>query len=378
MQQGEEEMAVSIWIRGMRPRTLPASIAPVLVGAAAAWSGSVEQRWYCDVVGLAAVEVSGGCDTAAVADGAPSAWFWMAFVACLIVALALQIAVNFANDYSDGIRGTDAGRGGIDGNGRNGGKGGNNGSIRNDANGRDDATNRNGGNASAVGPARLVASGVNPKHVLAAAGIAAAVACVAGLVVIIAGQHWWLLAVGVAALAAGWFYTGGKHPYGYAGWGEAFVFVFFGLVATVGTRYAITGSIVADHLWTGAIVAGLNAVALLMINNIRDIPADRAAGKRTYAARVGLGKATTSLYMVLALSVLLSLLAFNSMRMRWGDVTMSGVWLAVPLAYAVYVGMCVRKSDYRRALGAVGMYALLSSLCWVVVFIGYAQFLASW
>ena len=345
-------MTVSMWINGMRPRTLPASIAPVLVGAAAAWNHIADRHWSS--CARSSGTDADGCATAFDAVGITEAWFWLAFAMCLVVALALQVAVNFANDYSDGIRGTDAGRGAA---------------VAGDRHSKS-------GDAAGTGPVRLVASGVNPKHVLAAAGIAAAVACAAGLVVIIGGQRWWLLAVGVASLLAGWFYTGGKHPYGYAGYGEIFVFVFFGLVATVGTCYAITGSFMADYLWAGAIAAGLNAVVLLMVNNIRDIPSDRQSGKRTYAACVGLGKATMSLYGVLALSVLLGVMNFWTIPMLWNGEAVSGAVMVLPLMYAVYVGMCVRAYEYRQALNSAGLYTLLSALCWAVVFVGHAQYFA--
>ncbi len=167
--------------------------------------------------------------------------------AALVVALALQVGTNYANDYSDGVRGTDDAR---------------------------------------VGPVRLVASGLAaPAAVKRAAFAAFGVAAVAGLALAVAvGPQ--LLVVGALCIAAGWFYTGGPRPYGYAGLGEVFVFVFFGLVATVGSAYVQTG-----HLhWLDAAAAvpvGLLAVALLVVNNLRDIPGDRLAGKRTLAVRLG-------------------------------------------------------------------------------------------
>jgi len=172
---------------------------------------------------------------------------WWRALAALIVAVALQVGTNYANDYSDGIRGTDTDR---------------------------------------VGPLRLVASGLaTPGAVKRAAFVSFAVAGAAGLA-LCAVAGWWLLAMGVASVAAGWFYTGGPRPYGYAGLGEAFVFVFFGLVATAGTAYVqldrITGLAVA-----AAVPVGLLAVALLVVNNLRDIDGDRAAGKRTLAVRAG-------------------------------------------------------------------------------------------
>lgn len=207
--------SVAEWVAGARPRTLPAAVAPVAVGTGAA---------------------------AAAGGAAPG----RALLA-LVVALALQVGVNYANDYSDGIRGTDADR---------------------------------------VGPFRLVGSGTaQPDAVRRAAFASFAVAAAAGLW-LAALTSWWLIAVGAAALAAAWFYTGGPRPYGYHGLGEAAVFVFFGLIAVVGTAYVqcerITGLAVA-----AALPIGLLACALLLTNNLRDIPTDMASGKRTLAVRLG-------------------------------------------------------------------------------------------
>jgi 1,4-dihydroxy-2-naphthoate octaprenyltransferase len=209
----------SDWIAGARLRTLPLAIAPVLIGVGAA----------------------------SVADG-PGVWHPVRSVLCLAVALLLQIGVNYANDYSDGIRGTDAYR---------------------------------------VGPSRLTGSGkARPRTVLAVALAFFALAAVAGLALVLLTQLWWVLLVGAAAIAAAWFYTGGKRPYGYYGLGEVFVFVFFGIVATAGTTYLLSG-VINQEAWYGAVAAGLIACAVLMVNNIRDIQADRAAGKRTLAVLIG-------------------------------------------------------------------------------------------
>jgi 1,4-dihydroxy-2-naphthoate polyprenyltransferase len=168
-------------------------------------------------------------------------------VLALIVALALQVGVNYANDYSDGVRGTDERR---------------------------------------VGPVRLVAAGIAaPRQVRSAALACFAVACLAGAV-LAAVTSWWLILLGAAAVAAAWFYTGGRHPYGYHGFGEIAVFVFFGLAAVAGTTYVEMGSLP----WLGVLAAlpvGLLACALLVINNLRDIPSDTVAGKRTLAVLLG-------------------------------------------------------------------------------------------
>jgi len=168
---------------------------------------------------------------------------------CFVVALALQIGVNFANDYSDGIRGTDAHR---------------------------------------VGPARLTASGAAPaKRVRLVAFVFFGIAVLAGLGLTVLTQIWWLPAVGAVALFAAWFYTGGKRPYGYSGLGEIVVFIFFGLVATSGTAFLLVRAIWTDSIIAGAAM-GLFAVAVLHINNVRDRATDIAAGKRTLATRMPL------------------------------------------------------------------------------------------
>jgi 1,4-dihydroxy-2-naphthoate octaprenyltransferase len=214
------------WVQGARPRTLPAAVSPVLVGTGAA----------------------------AAADGFRPGRALLA----LLVSLALQVAVNYANDYSDGVRGTDADR---------------------------------------VGPLRLVGSGVSsPAAVKRAALAAFAVAAAAGLV-LAALTTWWLLAVGAVAMLAAWFYTGGSRPYGYRALGEISVFVFFGLVATVGTTYVqverLTGAALGGGIGCGAL-----ACALLVVNNLRDIPTDTAADKRTLAVVLG-DRRTRALYLAL-------------------------------------------------------------------------------
>jgi 1,4-dihydroxy-2-naphthoate octaprenyltransferase len=171
---------------------------------------------------------------------------WKALLA-LIVALALQVGVNYANDYSDGVRGTDEAR---------------------------------------VGPVRLVAAGLAPpRQVLNAALASFAVACAAGFVLAVT-TAWWLLALGAAAVAAAWTYTGGRHPYGYQGFGEVAVFAFFGVAAVVGTAFVQVRSLTWLAL-IASVPVGLLACALLVINNLRDIPSDTAAGKRTLAVRIG-------------------------------------------------------------------------------------------
>ena len=224
------------WLEGARPRTLPMAIAPVIVGCAAAF----DLEAFKPVNALLAA----------------------------VVAIMLQIGVNYANDYSDGVRGTDADR---------------------------------------VGPLRLTGSGAaRPGQVKWAAFACFALAMLAGTSLIVLSQTWFLLLVGVGCVAAAWGYTGGRNPYGYMGLGDVFVFVFFGLVATLGTTYTQAGQLNAVA-WIGAISTGIIAMALLMANNVRDIPTDREAGKITLAVRLGDTAARITYVMMLAVALLLPL-----------------------------------------------------------------------
>jgi 1,4-dihydroxy-2-naphthoate octaprenyltransferase len=234
---------VKRWVLGARPRTFPAAIVPVLVGTAAAHAAHSVAHSTPGWVAYAPLTRRVGLPAP---FGGVNPW-WCALGA-LVVALSIQIGTNYANDYSDGIRGTDDTR---------------------------------------VGPVRLVASGLaSPGAVKRAAFVAFGVAGVAGVALAWA-TSWWILLVGAACLLAGWFYTGGPRPYGYAGLGELFVFVFFGLVATVGTYYVQTLRIDEAVVWFAAVVVGLLATGLLLANNLRDIGTDSVSGKRTLAVRLG-------------------------------------------------------------------------------------------
>ena len=205
------------WVGAARLRTLPLAVTPILIGTGAAMLVVDEFHWVLALF-------------------------------CLIVAVALQVGVNYANDYSDGIRGTDDHR---------------------------------------VGPARLTASRkARPRTVLLVALAFFAVAALAGLALTIRTQQWWFLAVGAVCIVAAWLYTGGKRPYGYYGLGELFVFVFFGLVATLGTTW-VQALALPQEAWFGAVAAGLLACAVLLANNLRDIDQDRTAGKRTLTVLIG-------------------------------------------------------------------------------------------
>jgi 1,4-dihydroxy-2-naphthoate octaprenyltransferase len=253
------------WLSGARPRTLPAAISPVLAGtgAAAALGQAVAVR-----AGLA-----------------------------LVVALALQVGVNYANDYSDGVRGTDDER---------------------------------------VGPFRLTASrAAPPGHVRAAAFAAFGVAAVAGLALTVLSGAYWLIAIGAACVAAAWFYTGGPRPYGYAGLGEVFVFVFFGLVAVLGTTYTQAGRIGWSALWAAIAMGGL-ACAILVANNLRDIPTDANAGKRTLAVRIG-DAGTRRLYTGLVAAAFV-LAAVAALRRPWALLALAAVVAAVTPVRAVRQG----------------------------------------
>ncbi len=247
------------WIEGARPRTLPAAVSPVLAGTGVAA--------YVD-----------------------QAVWWKAALA-MVVALALQVGVNYANDYSDGVRGTDADR---------------------------------------VGPLRLVGSGVaRPAAVKAAAFAAFGVAMVAGLV-LAATTSWWLVLVGAVAIVAAWFYTGGRSPYGYQGLGEVMVFVFFGLVAVLGTTYVQVRTLPLPG-WYAAVGVGALACAILVANNLRDIPTDRAVGKRTLAVLLGDAR-TRALYALLLGAALVALVGVALSTSRWA---LLGLVFALPGVPAV-------------------------------------------
>ncbi len=289
------------WIGGARLQTLPLAIAPVALGTAAAY-----------VLGH---------------DSAGPGWHWLRALACLAVALFLQVGVNFANDYSDGVRGTDKYR---------------------------------------VGPRRLTSSGAaKPRTVLLVALAFFALSALAGLVIVYRTQVWWLIAVGAAAILAAWFYTGGKRPYGYAGLGEIFVFVFFGIVATAGTTFVITGTVTLES-WLGGAAAGLFACAVLMVNNIRDIAQDKLAGKKTLAVRLG-DRASRIVFAVLVLAPF-GILAFFVLFYDNAYLVYFALLAAIPAALITLTAKTAPELIVALRLTALTALAFGLGLGWAIAF----------
>ena len=253
------------WVSAARPATLGLALAPVI------------SAWGIAMLHFKAVDTE---------TNTPTVWALTALAA--LVAMFLQVGVNFANDYSDGIRGTDANR---------------------------------------VGPQRLTASGqVEPKRVRNFAFIFFALAALAGLGITLITQIWWLPAVGLVAIVAAWFYTGGKRPYGYAGLGELSVFVFFGLVEVVGTVYVLTTTVWLEPILLG-VAHGLFACAVLLANNIRDRDTDKAVGKRTLATRLPM----------------------------WLNRAMFGIYMSAPFAVALWFALTIPNTGwiFFAAMGAI-------------------------
>ena len=274
------------WVAGARPRTLPAAVVPVAVGTAVA-----------------------------VGEGIV---VWR-FLAALIVALAIQVGTNFANDYQDGVRGTD--------------------DVR-------------------VGPVRLVASGLASASAVRTAALASfGVAAVFGLA-LAAAVGWELVLVGLLSFAAGWLYTGGPKPYGYLGLGEVFVFVFFGLVATVGSFYVQTSEVTALAV-CAAVPVGLLATALLVVNNLRDIPTDTEAGKRTLAVRLG-DRTTRIVYVTMLVDVFLLVIVLAVTARMPALLGLVGIVFAIPPIRRVRAG--AKGPELIPVLGATGKAQLVTGL----------------
>ncbi len=276
--------AVGAWIAGARLRTLPLGIAPVALGTGAAMVMTDISKWL--------------------------------LLLCLLVAVFLQIGVNYANDYSDGVRGTD--------------------DVR-------------------VGPPRLTGSGFVPaKRVLAVALVFFGLAAASGLAITIITGHWWLIAVGAAAIAAGWFYTGGTHPYGYYALGELFVFVFFGIVATAGTTFILAGEVNFES-WAGGVAMGAIACAVLMSNNIRDIDQDRLVKKRTLAVLIG--RTASRIVYVFWLLVAYAILAFFALLYPKALLVFFTLLLTLPAIVIMLTGKTPR--EFITVLQLTSLFGLL-------------------
>ena len=318
---------LKMWVAGARPRTLPAAIVPVVVGTAAGYLSSGHSS---------RPQFSGTCH-AAVCASFDRQLSWLNAVLALIVALGIQIGTNYVNDYADGVRGTDEHR---------------------------------------VGPVRLVAGKLaTVREVKIAALIAFGIAALAGLG-LAARVTWWLIPVGLVCGIAGWAYTGGPRPYGYLGFGELFVFVFFGLVATGGSAYVQHAPFVtslAGHLfayqydwwfvfWVGVPV-GLLAAALLQANNLRDIATDTESGKKTLAVRLGRRRAGL-FYCFTLMGVALSIGVVSSYR-PWSLLAL----LALPVAVAP-LRLALSDQEGRALLPMLGTTARVQILAGALLAIG--------
>ena len=317
---------LKLWVAGARPRTLPAAIVPVVVGTAAGYLSS----------GSLILQFSGSCHTGVCASF-DRQLSWLNAILALIVALGIQIGTNYVNDYADGVRGTDEKR---------------------------------------VGPVRLVAGKLaTVREVKIAALIAFGVAALAGLG-LAARVTWWLVPIGLVCGIAGWGYTGGPRPYGYLGFGELFVFVFFGLVATAGSAYvqhapflvSLTGHLY-DYkfdwwfaLWVGVPV-GFLAAALLQANNLRDIATDTESGKKTLAVRLGRRRAGM-FYCFTLLGAALGIGIVSSYR-PWSILAL----LAFPVAI-VPVRLALGDEQGRALLPMLGTTARLQILTGALLAIG--------
>lgn len=284
--------SVAEWVEGARLRTLNAAIAPVFAGSAIA------------------VHVG--------------AFHPFRALLALVVALGLQVGVNYANDYSDGVRGADKVR---------------------------------------VGPQRLVGSGAaSPASVKRAAFACFGVAAAAGLVLVARSGLWWLIAVGIASILAAWYYTGGRHPYGYRGLGEVFCFVFFGLVAVAGTTL-VQVLRVPGPAWFAASAMGALACAVLVCNNLRDLPTDQQAGKRTLETMLG-DRRSRVFYAALGAGAMVCVLATAATTTWWALLGLSGLVFLVPATRHVLSGgtgmalvRTLKLTGFAELAAAVGLYA---------------------
>jgi 1,4-dihydroxy-2-naphthoate octaprenyltransferase len=284
------------WVAGARLRTLPLSIAPVILGTAAAHT-------------------------------ALAPWAWWRIALALAVAVCLQIGVNYANDYSDGVRGTDKFR---------------------------------------LGPSRLTGSGAaKPRTVITVAFVFFGLAAVAGAVLVIHIGQYWLFAVGAVCIVAAYFYTGGKRPYGYYGLGELFVFVFFGLVATAGTTFVQLGTVNMES-WISGVAVGLIACAVLMVNNIRDLPQDKLAHKRTLAVLLG-NRASRIVFAVFLLLPFVILVYFLLLYPN-ATYTYFALFLALPAVLIALTGKTPQELVLALQLTSFTALVFAVGLGWALAF----------
>jgi 1,4-dihydroxy-2-naphthoate octaprenyltransferase len=320
---------LKVWIAGARPRTLPAAVVPVAVGTAAGY-------WSSGTAVLTNPQQNPSCH-AALCYQFDHQLSWLNALLALVVALGIQIGTNYVNDYADGVRGADEQR---------------------------------------VGPVRLVAGKLaSVREVKIAAAVSFAIAALAGLI-LAARVTWWFIPLGAICFVAGWAYTGGPKPYGYYGFGELFVFVFFGLVATAGSAYVqhapfqwiAQGRLFAYNydwgfaLWAGVPV-GLLAAALLQANNLRDIETDTEAGKRTLAVRLGRRRAGL-LYCFTLMAAALSVVVLSHYRV-WALLGL----LALPLA-VLPLRLALSDQNGRALLPMLGSTARLQIAVGALLTIG--------
>jgi len=284
------------WVQGARPQTLQLGIAPILLAVAAI--SIIEPLWYAH---------------------------WLILSLCLLTAIFLQIGVNFANDYSDGIRGTDANR---------------------------------------VGPLRLVGSGLVAPHIVRnAAVLFLGLAAITGISVIAMNGEWWLVSIGILSLAAAWFYTGGRRPYGYMPLGEVMVLLFFGLVPVGGTMYVTIGTVTQEG-WLLGLASGLFAAAVLLTNNLRDREKDALHNKRTLSVRIG-SRATRAIYALCMVAPFALALPFLASFPAVFGVYLLFVALTIPAILQLYAATTpfALVSVLKRTLLISLIYAAYITLC---------------
>jgi 1,4-dihydroxy-2-naphthoate octaprenyltransferase len=298
------------WLAATRPRTLPATVAPVIVGWAVAFAeahgGTGTLGWFAYAPLTTSTYPPNASINVVVA------------LLAMLVAISLQVGVNYANDYSDGIRGTDEVR---------------------------------------VGPVRLVGQGLAPAHQVKLAAFSAfGVAALAGLIVVLITGQWILIAVGALAIVSAWFYTGGKHPYGYAGLGELFVFVWFGLVAVQGTVYVLLDRTTTLG-WVFGVGAGALSCALLVTNNLRDVPTDVLMGKRTLAVILGERNSRAFYIVLIWMALVAPFVAIAMGETRWLALALAAALSAHKPGWAVIRG--ARGRDLLPVLADTGRTLLV-------------------